>query len=171
MFSVEYNETLNKIFSECWNHAMTNIIVLLPISNQSLLLSTYFPYKNNCNTLTRYDFETFTFETNNFNLPFEKLFPNKVNDFDGCTINVGTYTSPPYSIIKNGTVDGVNRFMLNMISEAYNFKINYQISDNENNPSYLFADGTAGGLFKLVIESMKVIFCMINFYNQIVPFF
>lgn len=145
-----HSDALKQIFSKCWNHAILNVLVLIQIPNDSLLLSTYLPYKNHCKVLTRYDLEIFTKTKLKSGTSFGNLFPAKLKNFNGCPMYVGTNQNPPFSIISNGQVTGINANILKLIASHYNFSIIYNILHNSVDPTYLYMNGSAGGLFELV---------------------
>lgn len=149
-----YEELLKRLFNELWKRSMLNVIILLPISNGSLLLTTFFPYKEDCHLITRHDIEVFTNENVSLETPFRKLFPAKLMDFNGCELHCGVMKMPPYNIMNKSSKsidEGININVLKLIAERYNFKLKFTNHKLKNEITFLNENGESGGLFSAVI--------------------
>lgn len=145
------DESLGKIFADCWSRAMLNVNVLKLVSDRSLLLSTYFPYKEQCVNLTRHDFGVLTEDDHQVNQSFRELFPEKYVNLNGCPLSVAVTHNPPFNIFREESVVGINVDILDMIARVYNFTLHFARVNNSYDRSVMRRNGSSGGTFKLVI--------------------
>lgn len=123
--SDDCEETVTKIFQDCWSLYIANAIILTPTEDyETIVLYTYFPYTAyHCGVVEAvvYDY----FENNAFTLN-SRIFPDKFRNFHQCPIRMSTYSLPPFMILQpqpDGTIqaDGIEGSMFQAMAERLNF--------------------------------------------------
>lgn len=123
--SDDCEETITKIFADCWSLYIANVIILTPTEDhETILLYTYFPFTpDHCEVIAPVVidyFDNFTFALN------APVFPDKFRNFHKCPIRTSTYNLPPFMMLtrlSNGTIrpDGIEGILLRVISQRLNF--------------------------------------------------
>lgn len=118
-------ETIRKIFEDCWSHYITNANLLIPTSDyETILLYTYFPFTSErCEGVEPVIHDFFKNDTFIVNA---SIFPNKFRNFHKCPLKIATYDFAPFMILEpqpNGTyfIDGIEGAMLRFMSNRLNF--------------------------------------------------
>lgn len=120
-------ETVAKIFQDCWSLYITNVNILTPTNdNELIVLYTYFPFTlGHCESTEPviYDY----FENNTFihNAP---IFPDKFHNFYECPQKASSYTFPPFMMLNNQSdgsyyADGIEGITLRVMSQRLNFTL------------------------------------------------
>ncbi|XP_065365319.1 uncharacterized protein LOC135958342 [Calliphora vicina] len=117
------------IFKYCFNNYWLHCNVMVQSSKGELFVYTYFPFKeNNC-------FQTHPEMINKFKgdgFENEEIFPNKLENLQGCPMKLTTWDSPPFVVNKTNKrypklrVTGFEMIMLTAISETMNFTVDIE---------------------------------------------
>lgn len=141
--SDDCEETITKIFADCWSLYIANVNILTPSEDyETILLYTYFPFApDHCEAIVPVVvdyFENFTFVLN------APVFPDKFQNFYKCPLRISTYTLPPFMMLttlSNGTIrpDGIEGILFRVISQRLNFtpiiiQSAYNVLKNITNP-------------------------------------
>lgn len=158
-FTNDYNSTLEKSFAECWNNAMINVNFLIPTNNESTyLLTTYFPFTISCHSLERRDIALLTTRNSVLNMSFTDIYPNKLINFNGCSITVATFPSEPFVIVKNKSdektsnieIEGIDQRLLNQIAVNLNFTLRAVTPPDGQYRGVIYPNGTVTGSMNMV---------------------
>uniref|UniRef100_A0A8W9BML7 Ionotropic receptor n=1 Tax=Phlebotomus papatasi TaxID=29031 RepID=A0A8W9BML7_PHLPP len=149
--NIEKNHTdfVTRVLNECWKLHMINVNVVTYDSNNldRALMMTYFPFTaNHCEEVNPVLSAIFENDTVRKSLT---IFPDKLHNFHGCNLTVGTLQFPPFMMIipkGNGTYyfDGLEGNILRALAEHLNFSINHKTHkelwgrNNGENSSGLF---------------------------------
>lgn len=125
------DEDLKKVFEHLFRKFILNahILVLNNKNRKEVLIYTNFPFKeNNCRKMKPIIWNIFK----NGKLTDKKIvFPNKVENLNGCTIEIAVFDRPPfifYKTINNKTtISGIEGQLLNSISKKINFTLDVTI--------------------------------------------
>lgn len=141
-------ETMTKVFEHLWSLQITNANILwMPAeNNQETMMYTYYPYTS------IYCGKAYPVQLNQYRegkwLNQPEFFPNKMTNLFGCSLRVGTFSNPPFTIVshQNGHVKltGVDGILLRVLSQRMNFKVEFQF-DNDVQWGEIFMNGTTTG--------------------------
>lgn len=125
-------ETVQKIFLDCWSLHISNAVVLIPtLDHKKIQLYTYFPYRPQyCEVIQPVIFDYFENGSFSRNAP---IFPNKFRNFFKCPLMISTYTFNPFMSVESFStglfhLDGIEGRMLVALAQRLNFKPVIQIS-------------------------------------------
>lgn len=132
---------LKKSFQVLFDMLIVNaqILVLNNENQEEVLIYTYFPFEeNNCEKINPIIWNIFK----NGNLTEKKIvFPNKVENMNGCKIKIAVFEKPPFIFCKkinNKTkISGIEGMLLNSISKTINFTLDVTIVKEEQFQSML----------------------------------
>uniref|UniRef100_A0A3F2ZDG0 Putative ionotropic receptor ligand binding domain-containing protein n=1 Tax=Lutzomyia longipalpis TaxID=7200 RepID=A0A3F2ZDG0_LUTLO len=102
-----YTELVRRILQDCWDFYIINVNVITydPSDSEKAFMYTYFPYTpDHCGKVKPIIYEIFSKE---FFRKKNEIFPDKVGNFYGCNLTIGTFDFPPYMMIhhlENGTL-------------------------------------------------------------------
>ncbi|XP_055910409.1 uncharacterized protein LOC129944770 [Eupeodes corollae] len=151
-------QELLKILDYCWKHYIINVIVIVEQSSEVLNFYTYFPFsKLKCRNTEPVLINQFKngVPTNVYGT--NHIFPNKLENLQGCLLIAALWNVPPYlRIVPNRT--GLDQFvgiegnMLKAIAKTLNFSLGYITPPNDEERGIIFPNGTTSGATKLIEE-------------------
>lgn len=123
--SDDCEETIDKIFKDCWSLYIANVNVLTPTEdNETVLLYTFFPFTpDHCEHIEPIVSDYFENGTFVLNAP---IFPDKLLNFFKCPLRVSSYTFAPFIMLKNKSngsfyTDGIEGTLFRVMSQRLNF--------------------------------------------------
>lgn len=136
---------LSRLMEISWNNDVADILVL-SVSAEKVLLSTYYPYRSGrCGDFTpvQLDYNT------------KELFPRKFMNFHGCEIRTSLLHLTPFLILKfnNHTLEsisGTDGNILNMLLEAFNASMNVFSSEDHGGLGTIVRGRAIGSIADLV---------------------
>lgn len=144
-----YYDEMERIFHLMLNIKVTNVVIVLPESDDVNLVYTYYPF-------TPYScYETFPVLKVRYvdgvadrEVDFDTIFPEKISNIHGCQVTVALFNSTPYI-----TVDPVKQelsdfegVLLEELSKNMNFSIRFNLRKvGEESRGTVFDNGTANG--------------------------
>uniref|UniRef100_A0A3F2ZEM3 Putative ionotropic receptor ligand binding domain-containing protein n=1 Tax=Phlebotomus papatasi TaxID=29031 RepID=A0A3F2ZEM3_PHLPP len=129
-----YTDVVGKILHDCWNMYIINVNIVTydPYNAKRAYMLTYFPYSpTHCGQVKPVITGVFEQETFRKNLT---IFPEKVNNFHGCNLTVGTFQFEPYMIIiplghDRYHFSGFEGILTSVMSQRLNFSLILKTSD------------------------------------------
>lgn len=158
---------LNVIFEALWKNSLINSHVLIQDQLQFWALYAFEPYQIDCFTLAEMKIESFTplNYTENITVPKDDIFPEKLNDFHRCPLNISTSLSDPFVTLRNishGSTkyEGVDINIVKLISKKLNFVAVFTNFIDGSGHGIIFPNKTVTGNLKLVCKVLyKFLFC------------
>lgn len=150
------NIILDDIFEIYWKKALLNVNILIPYHNESMLMTTYVPFKYGCSTLKRHDFGILHEEAYHLNKTFDEIYPRKASNLNNCPLIVSTFSSEPFVIVKderNGDdidVDGIDFWLLSRLAFDLNFRTRFVLSPDRQKRGRIYPNGTITGSMEMV---------------------
>lgn len=158
-----------------------HILVLNNENRKEVLIYTYFPFEeNNCEKINPIIWNVFK---NGTLVDDKTIFPNKIDNMNGCKIKVSVFVTPPFTFLKTTnnqtTVSGIEGLLLNFLSKRINFTLDLYIITNElleqtckveKKPSHVLTDhfrNISIGAIGLTSEHMKKYFDSTNAHIHI----
>jgi hypothetical protein len=145
---------IDDFFKLSWEHQVYNIIIIFKLNNGTIQVRTYFPFhENSCHDTNSIVINEF--KRGNFTKNPDNIFSSKIGNLFGCKLRIATSNnSVPFIFahkLENETyhLSGRDIKMLNVLSQALNFKIDYVFIGDEG---YLLENGTASGPFQLLLD-------------------
>lgn len=140
-----------------WANRLVDSYVLCQDDIDTWSFYTFMPYQDDCYKLSHWKVASFTplNYTNNMNLSYGEVFPQKLKSFNNCPLYVATSLSDPLTLFQN-TSDESNQYsgidieILKQISKTLNFAIKYKMSNEGSGHGFIFRNGTATGNVDLV---------------------
>uniref|UniRef100_A0A3F2ZEN3 Uncharacterized protein n=1 Tax=Phlebotomus papatasi TaxID=29031 RepID=A0A3F2ZEN3_PHLPP len=128
-----YVEVVTKIFEDCWRLYIINVNVVThdPHNAKISYMLTYFPYTpSHCGQVNPVITAVIR---ENIGVSHAKIFPEKVSNFYGCKLTVGTFQVPPYIILKQqedgrNILDGFEGIISRVLSQRLNFTLIAKLS-------------------------------------------
>lgn len=149
--TAKYPEKLRqKIFEDCWNLHIINVIVLEENSKENEILAyTYFPFSpGNCDKVVVQQI----YDNDN-------MFPNKLKNMHRCPLLVATYNLEPRMILKkfpnnSYNIDGIDGIILKALALQLNFTTIIKTpSDGYATKGTIYKNGTITGAIKMVYQN------------------
>ncbi|XP_037819314.1 uncharacterized protein LOC119608840 [Lucilia sericata] len=139
---VEFNETLYKIFNTAFRYNVRNVVIMCKAFNGDHISFYAYEVFNNdqsANNITIHEINRYE----NGTLKNEFLFPDHINDFHGCWLNVSAHKVPPLltfhgdvnnetHLIEINRLSGIEGDILRAISKSLNFKIRLRFPEEGN---------------------------------------
>ncbi|XP_058811320.1 ionotropic receptor 21a-like [Topomyia yanbarensis] len=154
----DLNELLRWMFEDLWILDIFNVNVLVVASDGSILVYTFFPYREfHCETVKPLLWLNFT---GTIDMDDIDLYPNRLRSFHGCPLKGGTFEAKPYTIIpKRGNaselvVSGFEGDLIDLLKQRLNFTVHYQIAPNGSQWGFAREKGNSTGLMKLIQEEL-----------------
>lgn len=151
------SHNLSEIFKIMWTNSLINAHVLCQNDNQIWSLYTFIPYQEDCFELSRREIASFTpFNyTRNITLTATELFPQKLDDFNNCSLFIAPSVVNPQIVFRNTSnkikrYQGIDIEIIKLISKSLNFDIKYKTSSYGTGHGYVYRNGTATGNLGLV---------------------
>lgn len=160
---------LDNIFIDSYKKAVLNVNILFPYTNESMMMTTYIPFEQDCVKLTRRDLGVLC--ESNFELgeSLADVFPKKGLNMNKCTLNVATFPSEPLVIVRwaNDTtndivVEGIEVDILLQMAKTLNFNIRFKSPADKQKRGVIGANGTSSGCFKMVSHAKLSIYRCLN---------
>lgn len=148
--------TLDEAHQVLWMNGLIDSHVLSQDVTRSWSLYTFLPYHDHCINLNNLKIETFTKLnfSSSMSLSIDRVYPEKLRDFNGCPLYIAPLIFRPFVWISNSTdqkyqFEGIDILILNEISKNLNFTpvYNYPLIKMENGKT---RDRTAVECFDLV---------------------
>lgn len=154
-----YTRSLDEVFELLWRNGLINSHILIKDENSTWNLNTFSPYQNGCFALSHLKLASFTqSDFSHTMMPsIDRMYPNKLRNFNGCPIYIAVSLVSPFTIFQN-TSDGRNQFkgieifIVNQISKKYNFTAVYKRSSIDTDNGTVLKNGTVTGNMGLVLK-------------------
>ena len=152
---------LSEVFKILWENNLINANVLIQNQSQFWTLYTFIPYQTGCSILTAIRLESFTplNYTDNITVPEDQLFPDKLSDFNQCSLTIAASYQDPFVIHDysevNTELDGIDIEIIKQISKSLNFNAVYTNLSDGNHGAVFYSNETITGNLKLVCISYK----------------
>lgn len=156
----QFNEAeIDAIFIDCYKEAMLDVNILFPYSNESMMMTTYIPFENDCVKLTRRDLGILSeWECESeLSESMDDVFPKKGLNMHKCTVNVATFPSEPCVIFRklNETthdvdVEGIEIELLQQMAKVLNFTVHFKSPADKQKRGVIGHNGTSTGCFRMV---------------------
>lgn len=148
---------LSEIFQIMWTNSLINSYVLCQNDDRVWSLYTFIPYQEDCFTLSHHKVTSFTplNYTSNMTLSVAELFPQKLKNFNNCSLFVAPSIVDPQILFRNTSDEGkkyrgIDIEIIKLISKSLNFAIKYKTSSHGTGHGVIFQNGTATGNLNLV---------------------
>lgn len=144
----------SSIFETMWRKSFYNVNILTKGPDNSVELSTFFPFqKNICHSTKSIIINKF----NNYTWRSSEFFPKKLNNFHKCPLTVGSHgIVARFERVQNvdGTFDydGSDALLIKLLAGALNFHMNVNYSLKPFDWGSVYADGSASGVAGQVIH-------------------
>jgi hypothetical protein len=147
---------LEEMFKLLWEKQIYNVNIMFEDkSSDRISVKTFMPFSNKiCNNTKPVLINEFI----NGKFVSQNFFPDKMKNLRKCVIKISlTNSFPPFVIMKsfnntnsNYSLKGLDSHLLNGLSEALNFTINFAFIGAAG---YLHANGSSKGPFKLLLDN------------------
>lgn len=152
-------EMVNTLFEDAWKAHISNFLVLM-FDNviQAWTFMTYVSFEFDCVTLSHKIIETFTNDnyTREMKIPFEKLFPEKMQNMKKCPVHVSVAEIEPYVIFRtsNSDFDGIDIKIVLEIGKHMNFTPKFIRPTDGQRRGVAYENGTMTGAMQLVLSGV-----------------
>lgn len=158
-------DIIKKIFSDCWQAYITNVIALVSMDDGKVVaIYTYFPYTEHHCALVRPEIVNYFYVANEtFQFPLNaSLFPSKMKNLHKCPLFVATFPLEPYMILNiaaNGSVemDGIDGNVVDALSREMNFSPNVMCPEKHEARGVIYENGTMTGTMNMVSILSKLL--------------
>ena len=152
------SKTLDEMFVLLWDNSLLNAHVLIQEQPDIWSMYTFMPYQRDCYSLDPLKVATFTPQnfSKNINASLQELYPEKLDDFHNCSVNVAIALLEPFTYIRNdpdGTPQfrGIDTAILRHVARARNFSLIFKRSStNSSGHGSISLNGTLTGNIALV---------------------
>ncbi|XP_055905718.1 uncharacterized protein LOC129941176 [Eupeodes corollae] len=146
-----YHTFLEQIMHLCLRNFIINLNVLVEQANQDIITAyTFYPFTyKSCRSHSPIVHNRFI----NGSLQFEnyQTFPAKLNNFWQCPLFVVFSEEPPFIIVEDNKISGIDGWYLNTLANMMNFSINAILSEETGRTS---PNGTINGVFKMMNDGI-----------------
>lgn len=146
---------LDNLFGWAYKNKIANFNVLIQ-SNSIWSLVTYMPFKKDCQTHSHHIIATFTLNnvTKSLDIPFNELYPTKMQNLGGCKLRIAVIIFEPWVILNQVNnrlkFDGVDVKIIEEIAKKMNFTPEYILPKDGMERGVIFENGTATGAMGMV---------------------
>lgn len=173
---------LSYIFEACWKLGLPNVLIVYQKSNEIINVDSYVPFNPEKCRDTRP--VTIVSINNHHKINSHPIdyFPHKISNLHKCPVFVGTsvFVTPAVLVDKreNGSFElsGRDVSLVKVIAARFNFTPVYKLEFET--PGYIFANGSAGGTFKslldgevdIIIGDLWLKYSRLEFFQPTMPY-
>lgn len=173
------DETIRKIFEDCWSLYIANANLLIPAEDyETILLYTFFPFTpSKCERVEPVIHDYFKGYKFALDAP---IFPDKFHNFYKCPLQIATHHIAPYMTLKlqpNGSYEmgGIEGRMLKLMSTHLNFTpelllTNHKSANNNANDSVTGLPSTRPEISLKMVCKCVYGFLFVENFDEILTF-